>query len=89
MRMDCLAVYDSGNYTIKMSRHFERKGLAFEVISLPCKIASHGCGYCLKFPEEYIDSVISESKNLGYPVREIYRVKKGLMKNTYEKIHKP
>ena len=30
--MDCLAVYDSGNYTIKMSRYFEKKGLVFEVV---------------------------------------------------------
>jgi len=81
-----LAVYDSGNYTIKMCRHFERKGYVFEVISLPCKIASSGCSYCLKFPEEYKDMVISESRAMKYPVRQLYRVNKGYMKNTYEKI---
>lgn len=84
--MDCLAVYDSGNYTIKMSRHFERKGLVFEVISLPCRIAKHGCSYCLKFPEKYMDLVISESRAISYPVRQIYRVHKGFTKNTYEQI---
>ncbi len=84
--MDCLAVYDSGNYTIKMCREFERKGLVFEIISLPCKISSQGCGYCLKFPEEYKDIVVQESKSLNYPVREVYKVIKGLTKNTYEKL---
>jgi len=84
--MDCLAVYDSGNYTIKMCRHFERMGLVFEVISLPCKIASQGCGYCLKFPEKYIDIVVSESRANNYPVREIYKIHKGTTKNIYEKI---
>lgn len=84
--MDCLAVYDSGNYTIKMKRHFEAKGLVFEVISLPCKISNQGCGYCLKFPEEYRELVVSESKKTRYPVRELYRIIKGLTKNTYEKL---
>ncbi|HZK26888.1 MAG TPA: DUF3343 domain-containing protein [Thermoclostridium sp.] len=83
---DCLAVYDSGNFTIKVSRHFERKGYVFEVISLPCKISSRGCGYCLKFPEEYKDMVISESKALNHSVRELFRVTKGTLKNTYEKV---
>jgi len=84
--VDCLAVYDSGNYTIKMSRHFEKRGYVFEVISLPCKISSTGCNYCLKFPEEYKDMVVYESKALKYPVRHLYRVIKGYTKNTYEKI---
>lgn len=84
--MDCLAVYDSGNYTIKMCRHFEKRGYVFEVISLPCKIASTGCNYCLKFPEEYMDLVLYESKAMKYPVRHMYRVIKGYTKNTYEKI---
>lgn len=84
--MDCLAVYDSGNYTIKMCRHFEKKGYDFEVMSLPCRIAHTGCSYCMKFPEEYKDMVISESKAMNYPVRHLYRVIRGNSKNTYEKI---
>ena len=69
-----------------MSRYFEKKGLVFEVVSLPCRISSQGCGYCLKFPYEYKDIVISESMALNYPVRELYRVNRGFMKNTYEKL---
>ncbi|NLY18091.1 MAG: DUF3343 domain-containing protein [Clostridiaceae bacterium] len=84
--MECLAIYDSGNYTIKMKRHFETKGLVFEVVSIPCKISFHGCGYCLKFPEEFREIVVSESKSLKYPVRGLYRIIKGTTKNTYEKL---
>lgn len=84
--MDCLAVYDSGNYTLRMSRHFDKMGLVFEVVSLPCAISSQGCGYCLKFPEKYIDIVVSESRANKYPVRELYKVYKGATKNTYKKI---
>ncbi|NLK68033.1 MAG: DUF3343 domain-containing protein [Clostridiaceae bacterium] len=83
---DCLAVYDSGNFAIKISRHFERMGYVFEVISLPCKISTTGCGYCLKFPEEYKDMVLCESRKLNIRIRELYRVIKGNLKNTYEKI---
>ena len=85
-KMDCLAVYDSGNYTIKMCRYFERKGLVFEVISLPCRISSQGCGYCLKFPEEYLKDVLAGSREMNYSIRELFRVNKGFMKNTYEKL---
>lgn len=84
--MDCLAVYDSGNYTVKMCRYFERKGYVFEVVSLPCRISNTGCSYCLKFPEEYRDMVVSESRAMKYPVRYLYRVIKSHTKNTYEKI---
>ena len=84
--MDWLAVYDSGNYTVKMCRYFERKGYVFEVVSLPCRISNTGCSYCLKFPEEYRDMVVSESRAMKYPVRHLYRVIKSHTKNTYEKI---
>lgn len=84
--MDCIAVYDSGNYTVKMKKNFERKGLVFEVISLPCKISSQGCGYCMKFPEEYKEIVITDSEAMNYPVREIYGIIKGITKNVYEKL---
>ena len=85
-RMDCLAVYDSGNYTIKMSRYFEKKGLVFEVISLPCRISSQGCGYCLKFPEERLKEVLAGSREMNYCVRELFRVNRGFTKNAYEKL---
>lgn len=55
-------------------------------MSLPCRIAHTGCSYCMKFPEEYKDMVISESKAMNYPVRHLYRVIRGNSKNTYEKI---
>lgn len=84
--MDCLAVYDSGNFTLKMCRHFEKMGYVFEVISLPCKIANQGCGYCLKFPIDKKDMVIDESINLNYPVREVFKIVKEQTRNKYEKL---
>ncbi len=87
--MDCLAVYDSGNFAIKMGMYFKNKGLVFEVISLPCRISSRGCGYCMKFPEKYVDLVVKESKAQKHPVRELYRVTKERTKTNYEKMPLP
>ncbi len=71
--MYCLGILDSGNYAFHLCGIFEKRGLVFEVVSVPCKIAKGGCGYCLKFPEEYIESVIKEGKKNETPLREIYK----------------
>ncbi|HHW23068.1 MAG TPA: DUF3343 domain-containing protein [Clostridiaceae bacterium] len=72
--MDCIALYDSGNYAYRICRIFEQRGLVFQVISTPCKVSKTGCGYCLLFPEQYMNQVISTSAAYGCPVREVYRI---------------
>jgi hypothetical protein len=72
--VDCIALYDSGNYAYRMCRVFEQQGIVFEVISTPCKVSSTGCGYCLLFPEEYLNLVVAQSSVNYCPVREAYRV---------------
>jgi len=85
--MKCLAVYDSGNFAYRVCSILERKGYIFEVISIPCKIAIQGCGYCLEFPEDYIQTVLEESEEAGNPVRIIYKKIPGLTSNKYKKIY--
>lgn len=72
--MDCIALYDSGNYAYRICRVFEQKGIVFQVISTPCKVSKAGCGYCLLFPEQYLNQVINTSVSYGCPVREVYRI---------------
>lgn len=72
--MDCIALYDSGNYAYRVCRIFEQKGIVFQVISTPCRVSKTGCGYCLLFPEQYLSQVISVSTECGCPVREVYRM---------------
>ncbi|HPU44939.1 MAG TPA: DUF3343 domain-containing protein [Thermoclostridium sp.] len=84
--MECIALYDSGNYAYRICRIFERKGLVFEVIATPCLISHMGCGYCLKFPCEYLDTVLAESLACGCPVREAYKVVDRNNKREYIKI---
>lgn len=85
--MDCLAVMDSGNYAISLCRALERKGFIFEVVSIPCQIAKHGCGYCIKLPFEQKDLIIEEGKLNRIPVREIYTIEKHLTRNKYDRIY--
>jgi hypothetical protein len=85
--MYCLAILDSGNYVFHLCRALEKKGYVFEIISTPCQIAKSGCGYCLKFPEEFKDIVLSEALTCGIHVREIYKVIQEFTKNKYEKIY--
>ena len=82
----CLAVFDSGNYVYRICNLFEKKGLVFEVNALPCKLAKEGCGYCLKFPEEYKDQVVEMGNAYKMPVREMFRIIPQVNKNNYQKI---
>lgn len=81
-----LAILDSGNYVFNLCRTLENKGYVFEVVATPCQIAKSGCGYCLKFPDEYKDLVVDEAKENGFKVREIYKITNSFAKNIYEKI---
>ena len=85
--MNCLALFDSGNYAINLCNILERKGYVFEVVSMPCHITKSGCGYCMKLPLEYIDMVVEEGKKNGTPVREVYKIVPELTRNRYEKIY--
>lgn len=82
----CVAMFDSGNYVFNICRIFEKRGYCFEVISTPCQVAKGGCGYCLKFPEEYRELVLEVSKDSRLPVREMYRIVPMFSRNKYEKL---
>jgi hypothetical protein len=84
--MNCLVLFDSGNYVFNLCRILEQKGYVFEIISTPCHIAKSGCGYCLKIPEKFIELVLKEASINKTPVREIYRIIPTAYKNKYEKI---
>ncbi|NJD02424.1 MAG: DUF3343 domain-containing protein [Ruminiclostridium sp.] len=81
-----IAILDSGNIAMNFCRLLEKKGYVFEVVSTPCQIATSGCGYCLRFPMEYLNLVIDEGKANNIYVREIYRVVRLGIKNRYEKV---
>jgi len=85
--MECLALFDSGNYVFNFCRIMENKGYVFEVVSTPCQIAKNGCGYSLKFPIEYKDLIIRSAIECKMPVREIYKIIPMFTKNKYEKIY--
>ena len=82
-----IAMLDSGNFVFSLCRILERKGYVFEVVSIPCQIAKSGCGYCLKFPAEYMDLIIREGAGSNMPIREIFKVIPMFSKNKYEKVY--
>lgn len=84
--MTCVATFVSGNYAYTLCRALERKGYIFEVASTPCRIARGGCGYCLKFPEEFMGLVRGEAASGGTPILEIYKVVPGISKHSYIKV---
>ena len=86
--MDGLAIFYSGNYAFAIYNILERKGFTFEVVTTPCKIARGGCGYCLRFPLEYLDMVIQEGNTSRMPVLEAFKVIPMYTKNHYERIYK-
>lgn len=84
--MNCVAVFESGNYAFRLCTILEKKGYVFEVVSTPCQIAKGGCGYSMKFPEECKDIVISEARAYGLSIMDIYKIQPGFTKNKYIKI---
>lgn len=84
--MDCIALFDSGNYANRVSRIFEQKGLVFHVISTPCRVSKSGCGYCLLFPEQYLNQIIATGVACGCPVKEAYRIEYVQERKKYIKI---
>ena len=72
--MNCIALYDSGNYAYRICRVFEQRGLVFQAVSTPCQVTKTGCGYFLLFPEEYLSDVINTSSSYGCAVKEVYRI---------------
>ena len=84
--MYCLALTDSGNYTMNLKRILQDKGFMFEVIATPSRLSRGNCGYSLKFEENYIDNVIIAGRVNNIPIKEIYRVRVYNNKTSYEKI---
>ncbi len=84
--MDCIALYDSGNFAYRICRVFEQKGIVFQVISTPCKVTKTGCGYCLLFPEQYLNHVISVSTANGFQVKEVYKIEYNQGRKKYIRI---
>jgi len=84
--VNCIANFDSGNHAYQLCRILERKGYVFEIVATPCHIATSGCGYSMRLPIEYTELVISEGKNNGIPVREIYKIISEGFKNRYVRI---
>lgn len=85
--MLALAMFSSGNHAFNLCRILERKGYVFEVVSTPCQIARDGCGYCIRFPLEYMDLIINEAMANNMIVREIYKIVPMFTKHKYEKIY--
>jgi hypothetical protein len=84
--MNGIAILDSGNFALKLCSILEKKGYIFEVVSTPCHIAKNGCSYCLKFPIEFADLIISEGSANNIAVREIYKVVNQVTRNKYERV---
>lgn len=82
-----IATLDSGNYALKLCSALEKKGYVFEVVPTPCHIAKSGCGYCIKFPLEYMDVVLQEAQLNNVVIREVYKVEPQPLKNNYVKIY--
>lgn len=84
--MNGIAILDSGNIALNFCRLLEKKGYVFELVSTPCQIAKSGCGYCLRFPMEFMNVIVEEGKANGIIIKEIYRIIQLGMKNRYEKV---
>lgn len=85
--MECLALLDSGNYVFRFNTILTQLGYPVEVIPTPCTLAKEGCGYCLRFPEQYMNFIIQLGVESNIHVRRIYSVNNVNYKNVYKAIY--
>jgi hypothetical protein len=81
-----IAVMESGNFALSLCRVLEKKGLYFEIVATPCRIATGGCGYSIKFPLENTDMLVDEAASQRIRIEALYKVVPGLTKNYYERM---
>lgn len=85
--MDCMGILNSGNYALALCNLLAKKGYDIQVVSTPCQIAKGGCGYCLRFPEEYTEMIINEGIMYRMPILEVYKIIPLFSRNKYERIY--
>jgi len=79
----CIVVCDSGNYSIRLSDLLAKEGYYSEVISTPCKLASGGCSYSVKFSCNLYEKLIEIAEANNINIRAAYRIEPQLLKNNY------
>lgn len=84
---ECLATMDSGNFAVALAHNLKTEGYDARVIPTPCRISRTGCGYCIRILENYIPVLFNKSSQMGYVIREIYRVETHNGKTKYVLIY--
>ena len=59
------------------------KGCGVEIVSTPCTISS-GCTQSIKFPEMYMESVLSHAKLMNMNIKGVYKIVKKGYSESYE-----
>ena len=80
---DCILICDSGNYCLRLSSLLAKEGYHSEVTSTPCKLASGGCSYCVKFSGGIYEKVVDIAKKNGINIKAVYEIEPQLLKNNY------
>ena len=80
---DCIVVCDSGNYCVKLSDLLSKEGYYSEVTSTPCRLASGGCSYSVKFSCGLYDKIAELAGKNKINLRAAYRIEPQLLKNNY------
>ena len=84
--MVCIAVMESGNYALALSKELEDIGVVSQVISTPCKLSGEGCGYSVKFDLKDKETVERISLNHEIKIKSYFKSSKELFKSKYQKI---
>lgn len=80
---NCIVICDSGNYSMKLSSLLSKEGYHSEVTSTPCKLASGGCSYSVKFSCGIFDKVSEIAQKNGINIKAAYEIEPQLLKNNY------
>lgn len=79
----CIVVCESGNYSMRLSELLAKEGYYSEVTSTPCKLASGGCSYSVKFSCGILNEVMDVAAKNGIKIKAAYEIEPQMLKNNY------
>ena len=83
---NCIVICDSGNFCMRLSDLLSKEGYYNEVTSTPCKLASGGCSYSVKFSCSLYNKVKEVAARNRINIRQAYKVDPQLLKNNYVRL---
>ena len=84
--MNCIAIMESGNFALALTRLLNDGGIQAQVVSTPCRLSGEGCGYSVKFDENDKDGIFRIANEKNIKINSVYWITKEHARQKYHKL---